>query len=512
MPGLSQDYDLLCEGFQDTFVPEVSYVCQQNKVCFLRSPDKGLNESIAEAAGLQVVESVDDLETVEVLDEKTGKTTKTVKNGLWVVEGPYQRSDVKNANKRTYPRKIWERDIANPKSEVQERIKARGMVGHLEHPKDGRSDAKESALVVTSLDLKEDGVVWGKSELLDTPNGRILQELTAKNVRWGISSRGNGSVRSDGTVNEDYKLVTFDGVMAPSTLGAYPKPVQVADGKNESTEKNEATTADSAREAQELVERVEALTATTVESMDRTSRHKLMADLLDSFGAVGSLSKSGALKQEKANDLQNWLTRKLKAVHESVPVTVGAVIGDVIDEAAEVSATEAEAIFRRTVENLSEKMQEAESDNATLREQVSELHDELAEAAEEHDTAVRHKDELVHELSEVQSRLDEATTLIAELSQESSDEEDDEEVELEVEEDTVEESDEPEHRGDDQVVETADEVPVRRESRGVSLLANRPTLPVGKSLVSESLGNHRVAASNPSRGARLAGAVMKKRK
>jgi hypothetical protein len=64
--------------------------------------------------------------------------------------------------------------------------------------------------------------------LLNTPAGKVAQQLIKDGVRIGISSRGLGSLKecddSPGKqeVQEDYKMVTFDLVADPSTRGAFP--------------------------------------------------------------------------------------------------------------------------------------------------------------------------------------------------------------------------------------------------------------------------------------------------
>jgi hypothetical protein len=214
-----------CEG-DPVFYPERAYVVQTlredgvvNKVWFAYGKDRALDESFG---SVRVVESYDELELVEKR-AANGETFMLPKDGRWVVEGPSQRSDVKNANQRTYSRKIWEKLIADGDSYVQVAIRERRMIGHLEHPKDGRTDLRESAILTTVSKLLEDGTVWGQFEILDTPNGRILQELTRKKIKWGVSSRGTGTVGDDGQVSEeDYRLKTWDAVASPSTPGAHP--------------------------------------------------------------------------------------------------------------------------------------------------------------------------------------------------------------------------------------------------------------------------------------------------
>lgn len=239
---------LLCEGWIEegcesaaVCLPEIGYVRQPDGKTWVAFGDRSrvlseLAERTDLAEAVQLVERYEDLD-LEERTLSTGAVVRLPKGGKWIVEGPAQRSDVKNANQRIYPRKIWEKLIGDPKSYVQESIRARAMIGHLEHPKDGRTDLGESAILTVSAELREDGTVWNRFEILETPKGLILQELTAKGVRWGVSSRGNGSVDDTGKVNEaDYTMKTWDAVAAPSTPGAF-----VAPGANDATNENTRT-------------------------------------------------------------------------------------------------------------------------------------------------------------------------------------------------------------------------------------------------------------------------------
>lgn len=237
---LEADADQDTKGWESTLVFDtpVAYCRQGEKVWFARGSDR--SKAVCESAGasLTLVEDYDKLDLVE-RQLPDGSVARLPKDGVWMVEGPGQRSDVKNANKRIYSRKIWERIFGNPKSKQQDAIKQRGMVGHLEHPSDGKTDGKQAALVTVAATLQEDGTVWAKHELLNTPSGLILQELTRKNVRWGVSTRGAGSVDEGGRVHEeDYDMECWDGVMRPSVPGAYAKAGQL----HHSGRKNEGLT------------------------------------------------------------------------------------------------------------------------------------------------------------------------------------------------------------------------------------------------------------------------------
>ena len=65
----------------------------------------------------------------------------------------------------------------------------------------------------------------GELLLLNTPSGKIAQEIVNSGIPLGISSRGMGSVKQIGEneveVQDDFNLICFDIVSNPSTHGAF---------------------------------------------------------------------------------------------------------------------------------------------------------------------------------------------------------------------------------------------------------------------------------------------------
>lgn len=147
------------------------------------------------------------------------------------LRGLFQHAGVQNGNGRSYPATILEREINKNK----DKIGKRNMLGELDHPTEGKIHLDKVSHCVTELNMHEDGKVIGSVEVFDgkdeeggTPSGRILGSLINRRVQLGISSRGFGSTKDDGDVNEvqdDYKLITFDIVADPSTPNAYPSAV-----------------------------------------------------------------------------------------------------------------------------------------------------------------------------------------------------------------------------------------------------------------------------------------------
>ena len=142
-----------------------------------------------------------------------------VNNGGMMLSGKLQEADIQNGNGRIYPRKILEREVKTYQKLVQEKR----ALGELDHPEDSVINLKNASHMVT--DMWWDGPnVMGKVKILNTPSGKILQELVNDGVKLGISSRGLGSVseaQGRTIVEDDFQLICFDFVSEPSTPNAF---------------------------------------------------------------------------------------------------------------------------------------------------------------------------------------------------------------------------------------------------------------------------------------------------
>lgn len=145
-----------------------------------------------------------------------------------IVAGIFQKADTRNANGRVYRRSLWERLLKRP--DIRTSLADRNMLGELGHPDIVETTPVNVSHIVTKLELRPNGDVYGEAEILDTPSGRILKTLYEAGVKMGISSRGylpEGSClmpenNGDLVVPDDFELVTFDFVLVPSTPGANP--------------------------------------------------------------------------------------------------------------------------------------------------------------------------------------------------------------------------------------------------------------------------------------------------
>ena len=162
-----------------------------------------------------LIQDVNRFESLQILSEN--KKTNTIK-----VRGLFGEAEAKNGNGRIYPRGILEREV----NRLQSQITERRLIGELDHPSEEVVHLANASHLITDLQL-EGNKVMGEAEILNTPSGKVLQELIRAGVKMGISSRGTGSLEHDMQedvyrVQDNLKMITWDMVSDPSCFGAYP--------------------------------------------------------------------------------------------------------------------------------------------------------------------------------------------------------------------------------------------------------------------------------------------------
>jgi|TARA_R110001606_G_scaffold87441_1_gene197358 hypothetical protein len=136
-----------------------------------------------------------------------------------LVEGILATAEVKNGNGRYYSKELWDREIDKYKVLVEEN---RAM-GELDHPDDTIINLKNVSHNIKDVWWDGDNVM-GKIEILPTPAGNILKALVESGITVGVSSRGMGSLKPMGEVQEvqdDFELLCWDFVSTPSNPDSF---------------------------------------------------------------------------------------------------------------------------------------------------------------------------------------------------------------------------------------------------------------------------------------------------
>jgi len=115
-----------------------------------------------------------------------------------------------NRNGRIYPKELM--------NSVMEQLKSKNSPLYGELGQDNNSfdiSLKNISHTIENIYV-DDNSIYGNIRILDTPKGKIVKELLNNSQSIGIASRGMGSINSDGTVSDNFKLLTFDLVADPS--------------------------------------------------------------------------------------------------------------------------------------------------------------------------------------------------------------------------------------------------------------------------------------------------------
>lgn len=158
-------------------------------------------------------------EEIKVVKESTDPMAA---EKCYYIEGVFMQSEIKNRNGRMYPQEMLNREIDRYRTEYVEKNRAFGELGHPDGP---TINLDRVSHMIT--ELKADGTnFYGKAKILSTPNGKIVKALIDEGARLGVSSRGMGSIRTEGmdiqVVQDDFYLATAADIVAdPSAPDAF---------------------------------------------------------------------------------------------------------------------------------------------------------------------------------------------------------------------------------------------------------------------------------------------------
>lgn len=159
----------------------------------------------------------------EVYDSDIQFITEAKEDGgkNYFIEGIFMQGDIKNRNGRIYPMQTLMKEVKRYNKEYVEQNRAYGELGHPQGPTINLE--RVSHMI---KELYQDGSnVIGKAKIMDTPMGTIVKNLMNEGARLGVSSRGMGSLKQRGGINEvqpDFMLATAADIVAdPSAPEAF---------------------------------------------------------------------------------------------------------------------------------------------------------------------------------------------------------------------------------------------------------------------------------------------------
>lgn len=151
------------------------------------------------------------------------ETTENDKGGKDLfLKGICIQGGVKNANQRVYP----VTEISRAVNTLNDQITGGySVLGEVDHPEGLNINLDRVSHMITEMWM--DGPNgYGKLKVIPTPMGQLVSTMINNGVKIGVSSRGSGNVKEDGSGEvSEFEIITVDAVAQPSAPGAYPTPI-----------------------------------------------------------------------------------------------------------------------------------------------------------------------------------------------------------------------------------------------------------------------------------------------
>ncbi len=162
-----------------------------------------------------LVETTQDQNFEYIVEENTDSKQKNM-----FIHGVFMEAERINKNNRIYPLDEMNREVERY---IKEMVAQGRAMGELNHPTTADVDLERACHMVT--ELKQEGNKFiGKSKVLSTPCGKIVESLIQDGVKVGMSTRSLGKL-TEGTdgINKvgDMRLVAVDCVADPSCTDAF---------------------------------------------------------------------------------------------------------------------------------------------------------------------------------------------------------------------------------------------------------------------------------------------------
>lgn len=167
-----------------------------------------------------IKECVEEVSFITEADEKTGKKS-------YYIEGIFMQADRPNRNRRQYQFESLNKEAQRYNLAYIKENRAFGELGHPDTPTINLE--RVSHLIKELRPVGTD--FYGKAKILETPYGKIVQNLLDEGAKIAVSTRGLGSIvqGSNGIslVQDDFQLATAADIVAdPSAPDAFVQGIK----------------------------------------------------------------------------------------------------------------------------------------------------------------------------------------------------------------------------------------------------------------------------------------------
>ena len=196
---------------------------------------------------------------------------------IGVFDGECADSNITNKNGLDITREVWETVFAS--QEYAEGIERGHYIGYLGHPDDpGDQNFVNGCIVMTEGHIADNGKVYGKFNLIDTPVGQVVKKFIDAGVKFGISVRGAGDIYNNSVDPDTFVFRGFDLVAFPAYPESVPEFTAIAASTDVETQKKYKAVCAAVRTNLESITSAEALDVIQAQFAKQSDEYKMIEE------------------------------------------------------------------------------------------------------------------------------------------------------------------------------------------------------------------------------------------
>jgi hypothetical protein len=209
-----------------------------------------------------------------VSDVESAKPKNSV---IGIFEGECADSNITNENGLDITRPVWENIFSS--ESYQQAIELGWYIGFLGHPDDpGCMDFRNACIVMTEGHIDDNGKVYGKFNLIDTPVGRTVKTFIDAGVTFGISVRGAGDIVNNSVDPDTFVFRGFDLVSFPAFPESIPTFTAIAASSDVESQKKYKAICAAVKENLPSIDSCEAIDILKCQFAEQSDEYKALED------------------------------------------------------------------------------------------------------------------------------------------------------------------------------------------------------------------------------------------
>lgn len=221
---------------------------------------------------------------------------------IGIFEGECADSNITNENGLDITRPVWENIFSS--ESYQQAIDLGWYIGFLGHPDDpGCMDFRNACIVMTEGRIDDNGKVYGKFNLIDTPVGRTVKTFIDAGVTFGISVRGAGDIVNNSVDPDTFVFRGFDLVSFPAFPKSIPTFTAIAASSDVESQKKYKAICAAVKENLPNIDSCEAIDILQCQFAEQSDEYKALEDRKREIKSCDSSDKVNEDDVSECDDL-----------------------------------------------------------------------------------------------------------------------------------------------------------------------------------------------------------------